>query len=197
MKLVSATLTILLLTFTSFAERFSGSGPYATKKFNLTAGLHVCEIIYNHAGGYFGVSLHNSSGDRELLVNEVGGFNGKMLAVASQNDSYFFNIDAERGWQINVSKPGLQPSRRSFNGRGSDVSPIIELGDGVWQFKMTHKGRSNFFVKLWAEDGSNYDRLALSSGIFDGSKALNLKKGKYVIEIVADGDWTVNVKPHE
>ncbi|HMO41624.1 MAG TPA: hypothetical protein PKE26_16980 [Kiritimatiellia bacterium] len=197
MKVIVYAIAIICLLNSAWAERFAGGGTSATRKFNLKQGAYVCEIKHNNSEGHFSVWFQDNYGDRELLANEIGKFNGKVLAVAGKDDSYFFNVNAKGSWSIDISKPSMLLTRRNFSGRGPDVSPLIELDEDTWQFKMTHKGRGNFIVKVWNELGTAYESLAITSGNFDGSKAVTLPKGKYIIEIDADGDWTVIVKPHE
>jgi hypothetical protein len=80
----------------------SGSAQLATDKFYLPKGLRVFKM--SHAGsGNFAVWLLNDKGEREeLLVNEVGSFNGsKALGIENEGD-YLLDVNASGNWGIIV-----------------------------------------------------------------------------------------------
>ena len=57
---------------------------------------------------------------------------------------------------------------------------------------LTHKGSSNFIVKIFKENG-DYESLINEIGNYSGQRIVTLKAGcKYYIEIRADGEWTID-----
>jgi hypothetical protein len=59
---------------------------------------------------------------------------------------------------------------------------------------MTHDGESNFAVTLLNDRGEMVDLLANEIGSFDGSQATGIQRdGDYLLNIQADGAWTVMV----
>jgi hypothetical protein len=61
------------------------------------------------------------------------------------------------------------------------------------RFQMHHDGSSNFIIWLLDADGNRKDLLVNEIGTFDGSKGVSLAPGVYVMQIDADGNWTVGV----
>ena len=91
---------------------------------------------------------------------------------------------------------------QGFEGIGQQVSGQFELFEGVSLFTMTHDGSGHFAVYLLDGEGQMVDVLANETGGFDGSKAVGVKEGglfggkpgKHVLNIDADGNWTVSIK---
>ena len=91
-----------------------------------------------------------------------------------------------------VAFPSPEPT--SLSGTGQQISTQFALDEGLAVFKMTHTGSSNFVVSLVNLDGQP-DRLLVNTiGQFNGSKALPVQAGNYVLDITADGGWTVNIE---
>lgn len=88
-----------------------------------------------------------------------------------------------------------EPSPIELSGTGQQASQKFTLENGLSVFKMTHTGRSNFIVNLMDSDGKNIELLANEIGTFDGAKAVGIvKKGEYLLDISADGKWTVKIE---
>ncbi len=82
---------------------FSGYGQEATESFYLQRGLARFKI--KHSGsGHFSVWLMDSKGNNiDLLVNEIGSFDGSKAARVPQSGYYLLDVDADSSWSVTVS----------------------------------------------------------------------------------------------
>jgi len=88
-----------------------------------------------------------------------------------------------------------EPSPITLSGTGQQASKKFSLESGLSIFKMTHTGTSNFAVILMDSDGQRVELLVNDIGKFDGSKAVGIaKKGEYILDVSADGKWTVTIE---
>jgi len=76
------------------------------------------------------------------------------------------------------------------------VSAAVSLEEGLTIFRMSHDGASNFAIFLLnQETGEQLDLLVNVIGSFDGAKAVGIEvAGNYVLDISADGNWTVTAE---
>ncbi len=81
-----------------------GIGQKATSKTELKQGLVVFEL--KHSGeSNFSVWLLDDDGNRvELLVNEVGNFEGSRAVQIATNGKYLFDISAGGPWSITIKQ---------------------------------------------------------------------------------------------
>ena len=75
------------------------------------------------------------------------------------------------------------------------------LNSGIAIFRMTHDGSGDFIVSLLDSDGNpvvnsnGVSPIVIEMGAFNGSIAVGIqRKGEYVLDITADGNWTVTVE---
>lgn len=91
--------------------------------------------------------------------------------------------------------PPQTPEPLRFTGHGQQVSETFMLTEGLVIFRMTHDGSSNFAVVLLDDKGKWIELLVNKIGKFDGAKAVGIKRaGKYLLDIQADGNWTISVE---
>jgi len=175
----------------------SGSGQEATKDFNLEGGLSV--FTMTHTGGSnFIVELLDENGNTiDLLVNEIGTFDGKKAVGIKKSGKYLLDISAGGSWTVKIDQPRpseAPPVPQEFKGNGQQVSEVFSIGKGLARFEMTHSGSSNFIVTLLDDNGNTVDLLVNEIGTFDGSKAVSIRNtGMYLLDIQADGAWTIKV----
>lgn len=85
-----------------------------------------------------------------------------------------------------------------FKGSGQSASPTFQLPAGAYVMKMTHNGRRNFAVVVQTTGGDYVGLMANTIGAFDGSKVLVIEQGgKFIMDITADGDWTIAISQAE
>ena len=88
----------------------------------------------------------------------------------------------------------IEPANISLSGEGQEASQQFTLTEGLSIFTMKHSGSSNFIVYLLDNNGKYVDSLVNEIGDFDGAKAIGISKsGDYILDINADGPWTVNI----
>lgn len=148
-------------------------------------------VTIQHAGGSnFAVhSLDSSLESTDLLVNEIGNYNGTVLLDGGWSDTETskLKITADGGWTITLVP--LQKVK-SFNGK----VPITGTGDDVFYYKgeiasatFTHDGASNISVKT---HGSDSDLLVNEIGPYKGT--LVWTPGLYTVN--ADGNWSATIR---
>jgi len=192
---------------------FSGTGDDVSAKFMLEEGITI--ISMTHSGeSNFAVELLNDAGETaELLVNEIGAFEGSK-AIGVRQDSFMgakpgthlLNITADGSWTIKVEQPRpttAQALPLNLTGKGCSVTPFFTLEAGTVVFEMTHDGQSNFAISLLAADGKVAELLVNEIGAYQGKKAVGIKAGSlfgaqpgvHLLNIEADGNWTVAIAP--
>jgi len=99
-------------------------------------------------------------------------------------------------------QPIPEPEPIEFSGQGDDVSSKFTLEEGITIITMTHSGESNFAIELFDDTGTYVDLLVNEIGVFDGSAAIGVREDNiigakpsvHVLNITADGNWTVLIK---
>jgi len=80
--------------------KINGVGQQATEKFTLNKGLAVFKMTHNGSSN-FSVKLLDEQGDYiDLLVNEIGSFEGSKAVKIPQNGIYLLDIQADGSWTI-------------------------------------------------------------------------------------------------
>ena len=179
-------------------DEFVGTGPTATDPFTLDAGLAVFTLEHDGASN-FAVVLYDGAGEYvDLLVNEIGEFSGETAVALPAADDYTLNVEADGTWRITFDQEipaSGDPVPTEFEGEGAAVSPFLEFDEGLVRFRLTHDGSSNFAVVLYGADGEYIDLLVNEVGRFRGSQAVSIEEpGLYVLDIDADGAWSVAVE---
>lgn len=82
-----------------------------------------------------------------------------------------------------------------FKGTGDKVIFFDVPASGAGLIGFGYIGEHNFIVNLLTTDGRLIDQPVNHIGEYQGEKTLSLEKGKYMLEITADGDWFVVILP--
>lgn len=113
------------------------------------------------------------NGDDETPTDEEPSEAGELQPV-SQNTDWF--MDAE-----------------SFSGSGQTVTDAFGAGYFT-AFVFEHDGESNFIVELIDDDsGDTVDILVNQIGSVSGAVGIGLAEGEYVLDVDADGDWSIEL----
>ena len=165
-------------------ETVYGRGDDVVSEISLGTGIY--RIHFTHSGvRNFVVWSYDATDDKELLVNEIGNYDGTVLL--NGRSPYSFEITADGEWSYTIEPIG-ESEVESFAGRGDYVSDKCSLHSGVWQF--THDGDSNFVVKLYTTDGRSL--LINEIGVYSGKKKITIPEGSFaILEVNADGNWTI------
>lgn len=124
------------------------------------------------------------------IVNEIGNYDGIRPLNFERGEAVAeFEIAADGAWTIEVSpitSARMWSPSTPIEGDGDEVV----LADGVEGAAMfTHDGGSNFQVTAW---GDSRDGLINEIGTYDGT--VRVPAGTLLVEIVADGTWTAEVR---
>ncbi len=153
---------------------------------NIIVGSDIYRVHFTHSGrSNFIVRSYDAENDRELLINEIGYYDGYVLLMGKA--PFTFEITANGSWTYTI-EPLDKIADTSFAGKGDYVTGLSSFSSGVWRF--THDGKSNFVVRVYTSDGR--DLLVNEIGKYDGKKMLTIPSGSYsFFEINADGNWTI------
>lgn len=121
--------------------------------------------------------------------------NGKVTGIKEG----IATITARAGEQTATCTVSVTTAPIVFSGSGDKVITGIELSKGAYYLEYTHQGKSNFIIDLYhGKNGSDRDLLANDIGQCSGRKALgdalrsDIQNG--MLEINADGKWTIEIK---
>jgi hypothetical protein len=175
---------------------FSGKGTYVSDFFKVTQDSLVV-FSFTHAGdSNFIADILNTDGTYETnVVNEIGITDGSK-ACYFKKGIYLLRVNADGNWSIKYENLNTKDvsTKTSFSGEGMAATPLFKLNSGLKIFDITHAGTSNFIVYLYDEEGNLIDLLANAIGDFTGSVAESIDGGNYILNIDADGDWTITIK---
>ncbi len=83
----------------------------------------------------------------------------------------------------------------SFDGVGKVATDFFQLSQGLSRVELMHQGQSNFIVNLLDKNGASVGaNLVNEIGSFGGSKAVQVPKDIYLLQVEADGPWTIQFK---
>lgn len=170
----------------------SGSGDTASDIIKLEAGFAVFEGSYLGSGNFIVQLMDENGNNVELLVNEIGSYNGKTFAVINTDGNYYLNVTASAGWNFTIYQsvpPNVADAPTELSGHGDDVI-FVNAESGNYKFTSTHQGSSNFIVRL---NGTGL--LVNEIGNYSGSTRQRLNtSGAYAFVVNADGNWSITVE---
>lgn len=161
----------------------SGRGDDVISGIELGDGIY--RVHFTNSRSNFIVHSYDSTDDRDLLVNEIGNYDGYVLLTGSA--PYSFEITSSGKWTMQVERLG-KIQAQDFSGKGDYVTDICSLTSGTYRF--THTGKHNFIVHCITTNGR--DLLVNEIGAYDGKKIIKIPSGSNIVfEIMADGNWTI------
>ena len=83
---------------------FSGVGQEASQKFTLDEGLSIFAMKHSGSSNFIVWLLDSNGNNVDLLVNEVGAFDGSKATGIKYSGIYCLNIAADGNWKIDVSQ---------------------------------------------------------------------------------------------
>jgi len=170
---------------------FSGSGDTATEDFYLRSGFAVLEFSHTGSRNIIVELMDETASSSELMINEIGSYQGKTMALIQQEGNYLLKIQADGSWeaQVTQSPDEVLSTPLQQTGQGDDVF-FVELASGRVDFSFSHSGTSNFIVMV-----NNQALLVNEIGAYEGSTVDNVPEdGIYAISVQADGSWQVNIE---
>jgi len=154
---------------------------------DIAVGDGVYRVHFTHSGRRnFIVKAYDASNSKDLLINEIGSYDGYVLLAG--NSPYAFEIEADGSWSFTVERLD-NIADTSFVGKGDYVTGIASISSGTWTF--THDGKSNFVVRIYTTKGR--DLLVNEIGNYSGKKIVTIPTGSNAFfEINADGNWSIS-----
>jgi|GEM_PF-3647334 len=168
--------------------KYEGSNQDVIQDIILPTGLST--VTFNYTGSSnFIVYLHSSTG-KDLIVNEIGRFNGTIPVFGE--GPFMLEVDGAGSWTADFN-PMLETDTAIFEGNGFNVSGYFSAPkETVWT--VSHDGRSNFIVYLHTDKGSELVQNEI--GVVDGTIILDIPSGSTIClwEVQADGNWSLKPK---
>ncbi|MGW0660896.1 TerD family protein [Streptodolium elevatio] len=158
----------------------------------LASGPVIAEITCTGTGNFAVWTLDSSLEHDKLLVNEIGAYQGRVLLDERGTVTERLKIESNGPWTVAVQPPTAAPwLTGAVSGDGAEV---LRWTGPRTVVAMTHNGASNFMVRVYAESPDRaadpyLASLANAIGAYEGESII--PAGPCLIEIEADGDWTV------
>lgn len=165
----------------------SGSGDDSFD-FNIPADQATVLSISHSGDGPFSVTTFGESDELvELLVDTDGAYQGDRAVNLILNDAVrSIEVSASGDWQIRTRYLGdLERHLDEASGHG-DAVLIMDISSPAME--ITHNGESDFTVFMWTFQDQGF--LVQETGPVD--QTVSTPTGGVVIEIVADGDWSLS-----
>ncbi|WP_416825470.1 hypothetical protein [Ectobacillus polymachus] len=173
--------------------KLNGSGDTATDTIKLKKGFAIFDMKHD-GGANFIVHLQGNSEDS--LVNEIGQYSGKTIAVIPTDGDYALNVKADGDWSALITQepdPSKIPTidgSYTLNGHGDDVVFFDLSKAGLHKLTLKHDGESNFIV----HDLSKGTSIVNEIGKYSGSTREQFEDGLNGFSVKADGDWSIVVE---
>jgi len=87
-----------------------------------------------------------------------------------------------------------QPPKPPITGDGDTISPPFDLDQGLVVFHFDYQAEGHFSATILTESGQQVDRLECVQGPMVGSKAVGVPAGTYVLDVKAQGPWSVGIE---
>ena len=121
--------------------------------------------------------------------------NQKTKMIVAQNASEKAEQEAQQATTEAQAVPIPTNASLTLSGVGQQASHIIRFQQGLAIFTFMHDGTANFIVHLTYTKSNIAYYLANAIGSFEGSTAEGIyDAGAYVLDIQADGKWTVTIQ---
>ncbi|MCA1788472.1 MAG: hypothetical protein LC667_01070 [Thioalkalivibrio sp.] len=155
--------------------------------FDIDLGVPSIALLTHDGRSNFQVLAYAADGGRDVLVNEIGVYQGTRPLGFSELPVEI-EIKADGAWTLTVLPldQAVEPGT-SLAGRGDMVLDFRGV-DGR-ALVLTHDGSSNFMVLAWGDR-----RSALVNEIGAYSGRLRLAAGTLFLEIRADGNWSLQIE---
>jgi hypothetical protein len=198
----ATTTTVYVPTFpetpsSSTWKRFKGNGNDIVDVSSIGNDLQIVYVEATGSGNFFTDTLDASLDRISLLVNEIGNFS--VIHIVNTASSYgnfeyakYLEVDSDHSWEF-VFKPIA--SARNFDGSSisgfrSEVIEAYTLNGSKKVLSISHSGSGNVFVEEYDCNGRNVGLLVNEIGNFSGNYVT--KSNTCILEIQADGNWTIN-----
>jgi hypothetical protein len=162
---------------------------------SLGDGLAIFTVA--HRGGQrFRVTLLDEAGQPlDGIAAGEGTYDGSYATSLGDPCDCRIAVEGDGAWAIRIQQPtptSARPLPTTFAGQGDHANDFFQVDHGLVRFRATHRGPGAFRGALLTADGEEIDRLALGQGDDDGSRTVELGEGVYLLQVEAQGTWTVD-----
>lgn len=170
---------------------FSGSGDdvLAIDK-NFDVG--IIKLTYTGSSNFI-VYTHGADGEKlELLVNTIGNYSGtRPFDFLDNQNTAKISVESSGSWTITIYPLATEYMHicgaGTCTGTGDDVIALVNVEPDT--AKITHEGEANFIVRAIGSNGM--DLVVNEIGNYSGTVMLD--RDVFLIEIMADGNWTMDI----
>ena len=164
------------------------------------SGYSLPVAVIQHKGkSNFVVKAIEAGGREDLLVNEIGSYNGTVeLALGNKPTTTQFEIKADGTWQVSIEDLAASTERTksvpgSVSGTGDSVL-FLRATSPVSTMQLTHEGKSNFVVRFCGSDAKAACDLVVNEiGSYNGTVRASTRTGAMLV-VTADGPWSAAAK---
>jgi hypothetical protein len=175
----------------------SGRGDRASKKFALKQGLVIWKITHTGESNFQIRLLDEGGNEVNFPLNRIGRYDGSQAGHIRRSGNYRLQVTADGDWSVSIDQPRPETapdSPISLSGKAPQGTEFFTLSKGLHVFETSHKGSGIFRVQLLNASGQRIEQITGVVGNYDGSRAIKIEQtGIYLMNIVADGDWSVSV----
>mgnify|MGYP006943502389 CR=1 FL=1 len=171
---------------------YEGNGSTVIRGLYMPPVPYEVHVVSEDADGYFALTYSNTAGDRKVLVDRAGAYEGS-VTIGRGTEGTNFDVLATGRWKITMT-PVLETATPVQSGTGSQVSGCFR-GDNkthsVYCANWADKG--NFIVWLYDADDNSKKLLANGAGTYGRNKGnvyLNASHS-YYISVESEGNWLV------
>jgi hypothetical protein len=157
---------------------------------DFTMSFSVGRAVFTHNGGSnFIVTAFGPGGSEDLLVNEIGYYEGSR-PLFGEGD-YTLEIDADGAWTALIEPIVFDNSLTAgLEGKGDYVSDVfMPLEEKPTPYTFLHDGSHNFIVYLHCAGGS--DLIQNEIGAVDATAMARFSEGPCLWDVIADGAWSI------
>ena len=174
----------------------TGSGQQLTEAFTVDDGLTIATSTHRGDRNFIVWALDEQGERQDLLVNAIGDYDGATVADLDAG-TYRLDVSADGNWTVNIAlteHTGGLGLPTVFEGDQDAATEAFATDGGLISFTYEHSGESNFIAWLWTAEGTREALIANEIGETSGSTGQGLDAGLYVLEVAADGDWSITVE---
>lgn len=165
------------------SQVFEGSGD---KILQFDSGPFTVKLTHSGSRNFIVRALEPDLEESDLLVNEIGPYEGTVLAPYDEYGG--LKIEGDGSWTAEVTSTDAlfaSPLRGDISGTGDSVF-YWAIGERS-VVSINHRGDSNFVVRIYTADGR--DLLVNEIGNYGGEQIMETG----IVEITADGSWSLNL----
>jgi hypothetical protein len=151
---------------------------------------HAALATITNRGGSSNFVVQDAT-EEQLLVNTIGQYLGTVLLDKEDGQNTTkLKVQSDGSWRITLSPiSAAKQFTTKANGRRDAV--VAYMG-GTGTITMTHSGTENFVVTAYGRDAGE-TLLVNEIGRYNGQNTI--EAGPLLLELNADGAWTVSVEP--